>query len=209
MAGRDEQVVAAQQLGAGDQAVFVDGQRQQVAGVAGEDIARVGIAGVFHADHGIVVDQQVGQQVERVLRAHGDDDLGRVGPDAPARQHLGADLLDQRGVVVGDEVRRPAADVQHRQRLDTALAPFGGGKQVLVELAIDEGVGLLLPVARLDDIALQRGAETQSLVPARGAPRVIGRRCCGGRAMARRGFCGCPCMTESLTKWPLRSRDTR
>ena len=75
MAGRDEQVVAAQQLGAGDQAVFVDGQRQQVAGVAGEDIARVGIAGVFHADHGIVVDQQVGQQVERVLRAHGDDDL--------------------------------------------------------------------------------------------------------------------------------------
>ncbi|MNV58559.1 hypothetical protein D3C71_1509440 [compost metagenome] len=101
-----------------------------------------------------------------MLRAHGDDDFLCVGPDAPARQDLGADLLDQGGVVMGDEVGRPTADVQHRQRLDAALAPFRRGKQVGVELPVDEGVGLLLPVLRLADIALARRAKAQPFVPA-------------------------------------------
>jgi len=114
MAGGDEQIVAAQQMRAGAQAAFVNGHGQQVAGVAGEDVAGVGVAGVFHADHGVLIDQQVGQQVQRMLRANGNDDLFGVGPHAPARQHLRADLFDQRGVVVGDQVGRPAADVQHR-----------------------------------------------------------------------------------------------
>ncbi|MOA28421.1 hypothetical protein D3C78_1493620 [compost metagenome] len=70
--------------------------------MAGEDVAGVRVAGVFHAHHRVFVDQQVGQQVQRMLRADGDDDFLGVGPYATARQHLGADLFDQRGVIVGD-----------------------------------------------------------------------------------------------------------
>ncbi len=168
-------------MGAGAQPLFVHRQGQQIARVAGEDVAGVRVAGVFHADHGVLVDQQVGQQVERMLRAHRDDDFLGVGPDAAAGQHLGADLLDQCGVVVGDQVRRPAADVQHRQRLDAAFAPFRGGEQVLVELGVDKGIGLLLPVARLGDVALPGRAEAQPFVPAHVRLAAVGGRGVGSR----------------------------
>ncbi|KAG1438437.1 hypothetical protein G6F57_019855 [Rhizopus arrhizus] len=167
MAGRDADVVAAQEVRARAQAAFVHRQRPQVARVAGEDVAGVGVAGVFHADHGGVGAPQIGEQVERMLRAHRDDDFLGVGPDAPAGQPLGAALFDQRRIIVRDEGGRPAADVQHGQGLDAALAPFGGGKEVRVELAVHEGVGLLLPVLGLGDIALPRRPEAQPFVPAR------------------------------------------
>ncbi|MNU10514.1 hypothetical protein D3C72_2577010 [compost metagenome] len=55
MPGRDEYVIAAQELRAGAQSLFVHRQGQQVAGVAGEDIAGVRVAGVFHAHDGVLV----------------------------------------------------------------------------------------------------------------------------------------------------------
>lgn len=46
------------------------------------------------------------------------------------------------------------------------FAPVGGGEQGGVELAVDEGLGLLLPVAGLLEVALLRGPQLQALGPA-------------------------------------------
>ncbi|MCY1227923.1 hypothetical protein D9M72_402140 [compost metagenome] len=130
-----------------------------------EDIARIRIAGVFDADRRVGADQQVGQQVQRLLCAHGDHDLVGAGPDAAARQHAGADLLHQRLVVAQDHVLGPVVDVEHAERLQAAFAPVGGGEQRGVVLAVDKGIRVVAPVGALDDIALLRGTEHEAPLP--------------------------------------------
>src|SRR5690606_3657628 len=100
-----------------------------------------------------------------MLRTHRDDDLVRIGPYSPARQDLSADLFDQGGIVMSDEIRGPAADVQHRERLDAAFAPFCGREQFLVELAIYEGEWHILPLAGLDNVPQLARMEAQAFVP--------------------------------------------
>ena len=60
-------------------------------------------------------------------------------------------------------VRMPRAGNRRRW---ICFAPVGGGEQGGVELAVDEGLGLLLPVAGLLDLALLRGPQLQALGPA-------------------------------------------
>src|SRR5262249_16782390 len=84
-----------------------------------------------------------------------------VGADvhAAARQEPRADLLDQERIVLGVAIEGPVADGLDAQRLARAFAPLTDGKEGRIDLAIDEGVGISLPVARLDDIALAGGAQ--------------------------------------------------
>ena len=105
-----------------------------------------------------------------MLRPHRDDDLVDVSPHAAARQHARADLLHQVGVVAQDQVGRPVADVEHRERFHAALAPVGGREQRGVELPVQERIRILLPVGRLDDVALGRGLHAQAARPVGHAP---------------------------------------
>src|SRR3546814_1270269 len=63
--------------------------------VQAEDVAHVHIARVFHRQHLARPAQQLGDQVERVLRPQRDQDLVRLRLDAAARQHAGADLRSE------------------------------------------------------------------------------------------------------------------
>ena len=130
-----------------------------------EVVARVGVARVLDAHRRCAIDQQRGEQEGGLLRATGNQDLVAFGPDTACRQQAAMDLLDQGIVVAVDVVRCPASQRAALQRLEHALAPVGRREQRGVELAIDEGVGLLLPVAGLVDVALLRGLQLQALRP--------------------------------------------
>src|SRR3546814_9574750 len=86
-------------------------------------------------------------------------------PIAPPGQYPWADFFNKRRIVVGDQVGRPTAYVQHGEGLGAAFAPVGRGELGGVELTANEGIGQLLPVGRLDDVALRRWMEAKALVP--------------------------------------------
>src|SRR5690606_6432004 len=113
----------------------------------------------------VLVYQKVGQQIQGMLGAYRHDDLVCVSPDASTRKHLGADLLDQSRIVMGNQVGSPAADIQDRQRLEAAFAPFRGWEKLLIKLTVDKRIIDLLPVARLGDVALQGRTQPQPLFP--------------------------------------------
>src|SRR3546814_14637275 len=100
-------------------------------------------ARVFHRQHLARPAQQLGDQVERVLRPQRDQDLVRLRLDAAARQHAGADLLDEAWVVVVEVVLGPGLDRLDAERLARAHAPGRNRKQPGVGLAVDEGEGKL------------------------------------------------------------------
>ena len=70
----------------------------------GEDVARIGIAGIFHGDGPSRAAQKAGYHIEGVLGPQGQDDLVRPGPHAPARQDSQAKLFDQGRIVAIDQI---------------------------------------------------------------------------------------------------------
>ncbi len=136
-------------------ALFIDRDQRHVARFQPEDVAHVGIARLFHRHAGVGTDQQAGQQVKRILRAQRDEDFVVAGHDAAARQDAAADLLDQQRIVMGPGIVGPGAQPFLAQRLPGAVAPFGQRKEIVVHLAVDEGIGVALPVQRLGDVLLR------------------------------------------------------
>ena len=114
---------------------------------------------IFDPDGGLSIDQQIRQQVERVLRSDRHQDLLGRCPDSPQRQYLVADLLEQRRIVPGEAVLRPVERIASGQHVLAACAPFGGREQASVQLPVDERKLVLLPVRRLGDVALKRRPE--------------------------------------------------
>ena len=90
------------------------------------------------------------------LRSQGDENFIVAGHDAPARQYPPPDMLNQHGVVMGPGIIGPGAEPLLAQRLPRAVTPFGHRKQRVVDLPIDEGIGVALPVQGLGDIFLGR-----------------------------------------------------
>ena len=176
VAGRHIDVVAAIQRIVHLQAAFVDGQIDDAFAAAAENVAGVRVARRLQTDRRVAADQQIGQQVERLLGADSDDDFLVAGPYASTRQHPRANLLDQRGVVAKDHVLRPLVDFEHAQGLHAALAPVGDGEERAVELAVEEGVGEALPVGALLDVALLGGPEAEAARPFRRRQRRFVRR---------------------------------
>jgi hypothetical protein len=158
--------LAARQARAEHEALCIDSQRPHMLGAQREVVARIGVARVLDAHRRCAIDQQRGQQEGGLLCTAGDQDLVAFGPDAARGQQAAVDLLDQGLVVAVDVVRGPAPQRATLQRFEHALAPVGGGEQRGVELAVDERVGLLLPVTGLLDVALLRGPQLQALRPA-------------------------------------------
>ena len=123
-----------------------------------------------------------------------------IGEDAAPGQQPRLDLLDQQRVVAVDHVGRPVADLEHGERHAVAFAPFGGRKQRRVELAVDEGIGRLDPVAVLGRRRHVAGRDLAARLPVDLVGVVVGS--CGA------GLAGVA-STSGLTKWPRRSRATR
>ena len=167
VAGRDIHIVAARQCRARHHALGVDLQQADMPGAQCKVVARVGVAGVLDADAGGRPDQQFGDQEGRLLRTTGHQDFVPVDPDAARREQAAVDLLDQRFVVAVDVVGRPAAHRTCLERFEHAAAPVAKRKQRRIELAVDEGERLALPVGRLADVALRRRLHLQALAPAR------------------------------------------
>ena len=130
-----------------------------------EDVARVGVARVLHRDRGSGTDQQRGEEEQRLLGADRDHHLGGRHPDPASRQQAAADLLDEERVVAVDQVLRPALQLGGSERPARALPPLRDRKQRRIELAVEEGVGIALPVRRLDDVALLRRAGDEPPAP--------------------------------------------
>ena len=110
-------------------------------------------------------EQQVGNQVQRLLCTQRDQDLVRLGPHATARQHPGVYLLHQFRVVLVDAVTRPGMDGGDTGGVPAAFAPLGSREQVGIYLTVDERIGVLLPVGGLGQVALDRRAKTQVVAP--------------------------------------------
>ena len=130
-----------------------------------EDVARVGVARVLHATVRSGPDQQLGEEEQRLLGADRDHHLGGRHPDPASRQQAAADLLDEERVVTVDQVcaqpfssEAPSARREHSRQ-------SGDRKQRGIELAVEEGVGIALPVRRLDDVALLRRAGDEPPAP--------------------------------------------
>src|SRR6202020_1529254 len=109
-----------------------------------EDVAGIRIPRVLDANRGAAIDQQIGQQIERLLCADRDEDLLVRRPNAAQRQHFVADLLDQPGIVAGVSVLCPIERLVTEEDLLAARAPLGGWKQGLVELSVNEWKFILL-----------------------------------------------------------------
>jgi len=87
--------------------------------------------------------------------------------DAAARQQACADLLDQQRVIVGEAVLGPIAHGVDAEGLARAFPPGREREHALVDLAVDEGVGVVLPVGRLDNIPLRAGMQAKAGLPVR------------------------------------------
>ncbi len=96
-----------------------------------------------------LVDEQAGEEIERVLGAERDQDLLVARHDAAPRQDAAADLLDEQGIIEGPGIVGPGAEPFLAERLARAVAPLGEREQIVVHLPIDEGIGVALPVERL------------------------------------------------------------
>ena len=158
-------VVAGVELGAQHHALLVDADADHAPGMQRRDVARIGVAGILDAEDGVAIEQQVGDQIERVLRADRHQDLVGRHAHAAARQQARADLLDQQRIVVGEAVLGPVAHGGDAERLARALAPCRQREHALVDLAVDEGIGEVLPVGWLDNIPLRAGMKPEPVLP--------------------------------------------
>ena len=64
----------------------------------------------------------------------------------------------------------PGAEPAPPERLAGAVAPFGDREEIVIDLAVDEGIGVALPVERLGDV-LHEGGRTVKRVSQAGPDR--------------------------------------
>ena len=151
--GGDKAVIQARQV-VHDQALRIHRQRHKLRRAQGKAVARVRVAGLLQADALLRIKQGLGQQVVRVLRAHGDQYFFGQRENAALGQQAQADLLDHLGHVAELEVRGPLRQVRARQAVHAAFTKRLGRKQQRVIGAVNKGVAVLAPLVRLGQGAL-------------------------------------------------------
>jgi len=135
--------------------VLVERQRAKQGRALREDVAGIRVAWVLDANRGSAVEQQIGQQIKRLLCADRDEDLFVRRPNTAQRQYLVADLLNEPGIVACVSVFGPIERLGTGEHLLAARAPLGGGKQGLVELPVNEWKCVPLPVGNFGNVPLQ------------------------------------------------------
>ena len=135
-----------------------------------EDIAKVGIGRVLDHHPPFRRHQQLRHKIKRVLRAKGDEDLFRPGGDAAPRQAAGADIIDQHRIVAEAEITDHPAKIPHAERLARAVPPGGQREQLVIDLPVDERIGIFPPVQRFRDRPDVAAGTDQLVIPVHLAP---------------------------------------
>ena len=134
-------------------------------GMECEDIAGVWIPGILDRYPCGFAEEQGGDQVESLLSPYRNQNLIRCRPHPTTWQDMGPDLLDEERIVVIDVIARPTSHRGRAHGLSAAFPPLGHRKQLRVELPVNEGISILLPVECLRNIALVTGVDLQPAVP--------------------------------------------
>lgn len=89
-----------------------------------QNVAQIRIARVFNHHLFLLVNQQLGDQIQRVLRPQSDQNLFRPGFDAAAWQAARTDIIDQHRIIMLAKITGHRREIAHAQRLSCAIAPF-------------------------------------------------------------------------------------
>ena len=116
----DKAIVQARQV-IDDQTLCVHRQWHKLRRPQGKAVTRVRVARFLQAHALLRIKQSLGQQVVRVLRAHGDQDLFGQREYATFGQQAQADLLNDLGHITQLKVRRPLRQVRARQAVHAAF----------------------------------------------------------------------------------------
>jgi len=146
--GDEEQIDLGKRIGERE-AVLIHGDECDVVGFELENVADIGKPRLLGRYSALFTDQQAGEQIEGVLRAKRDQDLFIGCENAASGQNAAADLLDEQRIIERPGIVGPGAEPFLAERLARAVAPFGEWKEIVVDLAVDEGIGIGLPVERL------------------------------------------------------------
>ena len=147
MAGGRERHLEARRQPLGIEPTRIDRDERQLGARKGEQAAQARVPRIFHCYPRALPDEQAAQQKERVLGAHGDQDLlFRRRFRAAANPLL--QLLDEQRIIGGRARTRVRRKPALAERLFRALAPFGERKELVVCLPADEWVAVR-PLGRL------------------------------------------------------------
>ncbi len=135
-------------------AAFINRQRMQRRTALLKNIAGIRISRIFNADMNPRSHQCRRDQVKPVLCAQGNEYFLLRRIDAAPWKQLAADLQDKLRIVRRYRIIRPVPHGVAAHRLTRTFPPCRQRKEAGIGLAIDEGIGILLPVCGLDDIPL-------------------------------------------------------
>ena len=153
------------QLLVGHQPRFVHRQADQARRRHSEYAAGIHVSGILDTDDSFFAKKQVRYQVERMLGADGDQDLIGGCPHAAPGQQTGVNLFQELRVVAVDAVFRPSPNGADAECLARAFPPVRNRKEREIALAVNEWIGILEPVLRLDDLTPATGRGAKALAP--------------------------------------------
>ena len=148
MAGGHDENVRAVEAVVDDKPKRVNRLTDQGCPRAGDHAAQVLVARLLHRDGAAPVDEHLHAERQGLLAANRDQDLVGSRENTAAGQHLGPDLVDQRGVIRVTPARRPYAKVPTREGLHVGVPPLLQRKQCGIDQAVHEGIGIACPVRR-------------------------------------------------------------
>ena len=130
-------------------ALRVNRLRQQARPGHRKDGAHIGVAGLLHRNPPPLSAEQLADQIQRLLGADRHQNLVRSSPYAAPWQHPGAQLFDQIAIILVATIHRPGLDAFLLGRAFDAFPPVGQREQPGIDLTIDKGVAIAVPVLRI------------------------------------------------------------
>ena len=114
-----------------------------------QDIAQIGICRAFDDNAFLPINNQLCDQIKGVLGSQCHQNLLWTGFDSATRQAARANVIDQHWIVIHAKITNHGAKISHAECLSGAIAPFRHWKQFIIDLPIDEWIGILTPIQRL------------------------------------------------------------
>lgn len=156
-----------------DDPLFIHRMRHDIGIGKQKSVNSLAKTGILHANARAGGHQQAGQQVQRVLRTEGNQNLVRRGDNSAFGQHPGADLLNQHRHVPIDMIhhplRVPYAAVQPVRR----RAPGRQRELAGIGLTVDKRIAVVHPAGRFENRLLLTGGNLQPRAPAWCRTRVL------------------------------------
>ena len=94
-------------------------------GALAQNIAQIRIGWIFNHHPAVSRNQQLGNQIQRILGTKGHQNLFWLGGNAAPRQAARANVIDQHRIIIKTEITNHAAEIPHAKRLTRTVTPFG------------------------------------------------------------------------------------